>query len=178
VERAQAGQEAKNALETQLEQHREQHQKQVASLRDEIAVKQAQIEELKDARQKLELAHDKLNQDYERLKQEDQEKSVKLKELTLVTPKIRIPISFLFLFNWNIYLNSFDFCSVLSDRREQARQDLKGLEETVSKELHTLHNLRKLFVQDLQNRVKKVRGCLLLCVKKHKFDESFSSSES
>ena len=32
---------------------------------------------------------------------------------------------------------------------------LKGLEETVSKELQTLHNLRKLFVQDLQSRVKK-----------------------
>ena len=32
---------------------------------------------------------------------------------------------------------------------------MKGLEETVSKELQTLHNLRKLFVQDLQSRVKK-----------------------
>jgi len=36
-------------------------------------------------------------------------------------------------------------------------QDLKGLEETVAKELQTLNNLRKLFVQDLQSRVKKVR---------------------
>jgi kinesin family protein 5 len=32
---------------------------------------------------------------------------------------------------------------------------LKGLEETVAKELQTLHNLRNLFVQDLQSRVKK-----------------------
>lgn len=35
-------------------------------------------------------------------------------------------------------------------------KDLKGLEETVAKELQTLNNLRKLFVQDLQSRVKKV----------------------
>uniref|UniRef100_A0A4W5NLA2 Kinesin-like protein n=1 Tax=Hucho hucho TaxID=62062 RepID=A0A4W5NLA2_9TELE len=43
----------------------------------------------------------------------------------------------------------------LHERHEQTKQDLKGLEDTVARELQTLHNLRKLFVQDLTSRVKK-----------------------
>ena len=68
-----------------------------------------------------------MQNDYDKLKSDETEKSAKLAELSLQM-----------------------------DRREQAKQDLKGLEETVAKELQTLHNLRKLFVQDLQSRVKKV----------------------
>ncbi|NXK51298.1 KIF5C protein, partial [Chauna torquata] len=64
--------------------------------------------------------------DYDKLKIEDQEREMKLEKLIL-----------------------------LNDKREQAREDLKGLEETVARELQTLHNLRKLFVQDLTTRVKK-----------------------
>ena len=72
------------------------------------------------------LATEALQRDHDKLKEEEQEKSRRLQELI-----------------------------ALNERREQARQDLKGLEETVAKELQTLHNLRKLFVQDLQSRVKK-----------------------
>merc|ERR1712051_799558 len=116
----------RTALETQLSQHREQHQKQVAQLRDQITERQQAIDELKDNNQALTLASDQLQRDHDKLKEEEHDKSRRLQEL----------IS-------------------LNERREQARQDLKGLEETVAKELQTLHNLRKLFVQDLQSRVKK-----------------------
>lgn len=125
-EKRQEEMEMKSALEEQISQHREQHQKQVSTLRNEITEKQSQMEELKDTAQKLTLAHEQLQRDYEKLKEDEQDKSKKLQELLS-----------------------------LNERREQAKQDLKGLEETVAKELQTLHNLRKLFVQDLQARVKK-----------------------
>uniref|UniRef100_A0A670K3D3 Kinesin-like protein n=1 Tax=Podarcis muralis TaxID=64176 RepID=A0A670K3D3_PODMU len=118
--------EVKKALEVQLESHREAHHKQLARLRDEINQKQKIIDELKDLNQKLELELEKLRADYEKLKSEEQEKSQKLQELTF-----------------------------LYERHEQSKQDLKGLEETVARELQTLHNLRKLFVQDVTTRVKK-----------------------
>merc|ERR1711894_687075 len=118
--------ELRTALESQLSQHREQHQKQVAQLRDQITEKQTMMEELKDEHQKVSLAFEQLQRDHDKLKEDETEKSKKLAEF-----------------------------QVMSEHREQAKQDLKGLEETVAKELQTLHNLRKLFVQDLQSRVKK-----------------------
>ncbi|XP_049639019.1 kinesin heavy chain isoform X1 [Suncus etruscus] len=114
------------ALELQMESHREAHHRQLARLRDEINEKQKIIDELKDLNQKLQLELEKLQADYEKLKNEEHEKSSKLQELTF-----------------------------LYERHEQSKQDLKGLEETVARELQTLHNLRKLFVQDVTTRVKK-----------------------
>uniref|UniRef100_A0A182U9D2 Kinesin heavy chain n=1 Tax=Anopheles melas TaxID=34690 RepID=A0A182U9D2_9DIPT len=54
-----------------------------------------------------------------------------------------------------LYRVEIRFCRLTDERREQARKDLKGLEDTVAKELQSLHALRKLFVLDLQARIKK-----------------------
>uniref|UniRef100_A0A8B9LDK1 Kinesin-like protein n=1 Tax=Astyanax mexicanus TaxID=7994 RepID=A0A8B9LDK1_ASTMX len=123
----QTANEVKAAVEQQIQNHREAHQKQLSSLRDELETKEKLITELQDMNQKILLEQERLRVEHEKLKATDQDKSRKLHDLT-----------------------------VMQDRREQARQDLKGLEETVAKELQTLHNLRKLFVQDLATRVKKV----------------------
>ncbi|KTF77051.1 hypothetical protein cypCar_00025609, partial [Cyprinus carpio] len=122
----QSANEVKEAVEKQIHSHREAHQKQISSLRDELETKEKLITDLQDLNQKILLEQERLRVEHEKLKSTDQEKSRKLHELTM-----------------------------MQDRREQARQDLKGLEETVAKELQTLHNLRKLFVQDLATRVKK-----------------------
>nr|XP_033787389.1 kinesin-1 heavy chain [Geotrypetes seraphini] len=126
LNKVQTANEVKHAVEQQIQSHREVHQKQISNLRDEIDAKEKVITELQDQNQKMMLEQERLRVEHEKLKATDQEKSRKLHELT-----------------------------VMQDRREQARQDLKGLEETVAKELQTLHNLRKLFVQDLATRVKK-----------------------
>ncbi|XP_051984020.1 kinesin-1 heavy chain-like [Xyrauchen texanus] len=115
-----------NEIKKQIQSHREAHQKQISSLRDELETKEKLITDLQDLNQKIMLEQERLRVEHEKLKSTDQEKSRKLNELTM-----------------------------MQDLREQARQDLKGLEETVAKELQTLHNLRKLFVQDLATRVKK-----------------------
>uniref|UniRef100_A0A3Q3LBN0 Kinesin-like protein n=1 Tax=Labrus bergylta TaxID=56723 RepID=A0A3Q3LBN0_9LABR len=123
----------KKTLEEQLENHREAHQKQLSRLRDEIEDKQRMMDELTDLNQGLLLEQERLMTDYDKLKNEEQEKDATLQKLIL-----------------------------LNDQREQANEDLKGLQDTVAKELQTLHNLRKLFVQDLTTRVKKVQAPSLL----------------
>lgn len=119
----------KAALETQIEKHREAHQKQLSDLRDEIAAKEAAIEQLKDANQKFLLAQEKNQIDLDKLRDEVDQKTAKLTELT-----------------------------IMSDRREQAHEDLKGLQETVTRELQTLNRLRRMFVQDMLNSVRKSKS--------------------
>jgi hypothetical protein len=59
----------------------------VSALRNEIDEKQAAIEELRDTSQKLTLAHEQLQRDYDRLKEEEQDKSKKLTELLSVNER-------------------------------------------------------------------------------------------
>ena len=72
------------------------------------------IEELRDANQKLTLAQEKMIGDYDKLKREEEEKSAKLADMT-----------------------------VANERREQAKQDLKGKNE-VTGELCMDYGLRRL----------------------------------
>ncbi|XP_024910426.1 kinesin-1 heavy chain isoform X2 [Cynoglossus semilaevis] len=116
----------KDVVEKQIQSHKEAHKRQISSLRDELDSKEKLITELQDLNQEIMLEQERLKVEHEKLRATDQEKSRQLQELT-----------------------------ELLEKQEQASQDLKGLEETVTRELQTLHSLRRLFVQDLSTRVKK-----------------------
>ena len=57
----------------------------MAQLRNEITEKQAAVEQLKDESQKLSLAFEQLQRDYEKVKAEEAEKSKKLQVISLFT---------------------------------------------------------------------------------------------
>ncbi|XP_071108672.1 kinesin heavy chain-like isoform X1 [Haliotis cracherodii] len=103
-----------------LESRGEQHLKQLQSLRDELASKHDVISHLTETNQKLTLALEKLQADYDKLKSEEADKTSRLSEISLQM-----------------------------DRREQAKQDLKKLQEIVAKELDTLHLERQMFFEDI-----------------------------
>uniref|UniRef100_A0ACB8FWE0 Uncharacterized protein n=1 Tax=Sphaerodactylus townsendi TaxID=933632 RepID=A0ACB8FWE0_9SAUR len=136
----------------------ETHQKQISSLRDEVEAKGKLIAELQDQNQKMMLEQERLELSTRQIEsyrsREKQEAANFVVEVAVnIICSCACLIVMVEMMTSKYY--RFSIPVVMQDRREQARQDLKGLEETVAKELQTLHNLRKLFVQDLATRVKK-----------------------
>uniref|UniRef100_A0A672Q4J7 Kinesin-like protein n=1 Tax=Sinocyclocheilus grahami TaxID=75366 RepID=A0A672Q4J7_SINGR len=80
----QSANEVKEAVEKQIQSHRETHQKQISSLRDELETKVKLITDLQDLNQKILLEQERLRVEHEKLKSTDQDKSRKLHELTYV----------------------------------------------------------------------------------------------
>lgn len=119
----------KEALETQMDQHRETHSKHLSSLRDEIQEQTDVINELKEINQRKELEEEQVKQENEKLHCELNVLKTKYQELEMLTTK-----------------------------KEHAQKDLQGLEETVARELATLNKLRQMFVKDLQSRMKVITG--------------------
>merc|ERR1712131_340252 len=116
-------------LESQLESNREFHSRQINRLRGEIDQKQKQIDNLREKNTEISSETDRLKCEYSALQTSVQEKEEKLSTLT---KKV--------------------------ERSDQAKNDLRGLEETVGRELQTLHSLRRMFVNDLRARVRRAQG--------------------
>ncbi|CAH8851853.1 unnamed protein product [Trichobilharzia szidati] len=122
-----AGQSAIRAkLDEEFKRQSEYYAAQVKSLRDELDEKQKKLEEYKDEANNFKFQSEKSQEEVKQLREELETKTKRL-----------------------------DTFEKTAEKREQAKQDLRGLEETVIKELQTLHNLRRLFIQDLNSRVKK-----------------------
>ncbi|CAJ0580884.1 unnamed protein product, partial [Mesorhabditis spiculigera] len=107
----------------------EEQTKLVSQLRSEITEKNKKVDALSVSIKELEAVQVQLNGELEKLKSEEADKEKKIREL-----------------------------SAISDKREQASQDMRGLQETVEKELTALHNLRKHFVADIAARIKRSAG--------------------
>ncbi|XP_066519294.1 kinesin heavy chain-like isoform X2 [Hoplias malabaricus] len=107
------------------EGYRETSQKQLDQLKDEFCSKQRTLDGLKMFNENVLQGQRKLHDDYESLRKQEQEKELQKQAVSLPSEK------------------------------EWTSQELRSLEETAARELQTLHNLRKLFVQDLTLRVKK-----------------------
>ena len=118
----------KAQLERQLEQQREQHARQVAQLRDELSELNSSQASTRDELQRVRVAADRAAAELERVRLESAERAALL-----------------------------DRQALLLEQHEAARRDLRGLEDTVARELHTLHQLRKIFMAELQTRIKRVR---------------------
>uniref|UniRef100_A0AC35TQG5 Kinesin motor domain-containing protein n=1 Tax=Rhabditophanes sp. KR3021 TaxID=114890 RepID=A0AC35TQG5_9BILA len=108
------------------EEAKEQHQKLVAQLRDQLSEKNNELEKVNDDLKDLQVVKDQLLMDFNKLREEEHEKE-------------------------NIIKNMRS----LGDSKEKAFHGLRSLEGAISKEMSSLSNLRKLFAQDMLQRTKR-----------------------
>ncbi|CAJ0941918.1 unnamed protein product, partial [Mesorhabditis belari] len=107
----------------------EEQTKLVTQLRNEISEKNKRVDALTLSIKELEAVQVQLTSELEKLRSDEADKEKKIREL-----------------------------AAISDKREQASLDMRGLQETVEKELSALHNLRRQFVTDLAARIKRSTG--------------------
>lgn len=119
----------RTSMEAQLESNREFHARQVKRLREQIEAKNGQVETLRAKNSEAHAESDRIKSEYAMLQKHAVEKESKLKEM-----------------------------ETKHEQTNQAKNDLRGLEETVGRELQTLHSLRRMFVKDLRERVRKAQG--------------------
>lgn len=114
-------------LSAALEAQKQQYKVQSDLIRQEIDQKQEKIDKLEEIHSNLEAQIASLNTENESLT--NQKEKIESRLTTMQN---------------------------LTDKRGQARTDLRGLEETVTRELSSLHSLRKTFVKELTERAKKM----------------------
>lgn len=104
----------------------------MAQLRDELSELNSALGSTRDDLQSVRVAADRSSAELERVRLESAERAALLERQAL-----------------------------LLEQHEAARRDLRGLEDTVARELHSLHHLRKIFMAELQTRIKRVRSLKL-----------------
>uniref|UniRef100_A0A183SAT1 Myosin_tail_1 domain-containing protein n=1 Tax=Schistocephalus solidus TaxID=70667 RepID=A0A183SAT1_SCHSO len=119
--------EIREKLDEEFKRQSEQYALQTKQLRGELDARDKRNEELKDETSRLTFQLEKASEENKLLREQLESTSSRLDTLEKEQMK-----------------------------RDQAKQDLRGLEETIVKELNSLTTLRRLFIQDLRNRVKKV----------------------
>ncbi|KOC65183.1 Kinesin heavy chain [Habropoda laboriosa] len=138
----------KAAEQVQAVTNKEKAEEKEAATKMRVALEE-QMDQLRDAHQKQVAAlRDELSEKQElisELKHLNQKFTLAYQQMQADYERLKIKEA-----NKSVKLQEL---MLLNERRTQVY--LKGLEETVAKELQTLHNLRKLFVQDLQTRIKK-----------------------
>uniref|UniRef100_A0A8C7H4E7 Kinesin family member 5A, a n=1 Tax=Oncorhynchus kisutch TaxID=8019 RepID=A0A8C7H4E7_ONCKI len=164
----------------QGDSHRGLQQRQMARLRDEINEKQRIIDDLTDHNQKLQIELAQVLADFDRLKSVDSSKSERLEELsflherheqtkqdlkgledTVVSGPLSVLLSEPSSLSFSRPICFFSFLSASTSLFSTFSLFFLSLTTLLlhlyfqARELQTLHNLRKLFVQDLTSRVKK-----------------------